>query len=41
MAAKRDLDLPKALRKLDHFDFLLIDNWDIFLREPRRAEEMT
>ena len=33
MAAKRDLDLPRALRKLDHFDFLLIDNWDIFLRE--------
>ena len=26
LAAKRDLDLPRALRKLDNFDFLIIDD---------------
>lgn len=26
LAAKRDLELPRALRKLDNFDFLLIDD---------------
>ncbi|MCZ7617213.1 MAG: IS21-like element helper ATPase IstB [Myxococcota bacterium] len=26
LAAKRDLDLPRALRKLDHFDVLILDD---------------
>ena len=26
LAAKRDLDLPRRLRKLDNFDFLLLDD---------------
>ena len=26
LAAKRDLDLPRRLRKLDSFDFLLLDD---------------
>ena len=26
LAAKRDLDLPRMLRKLDNIDFLLIDD---------------
>ena len=26
LAAKRDLDLPRMLRKLDNFDFLLVDD---------------
>jgi DNA replication protein DnaC len=25
MAAKRDLDLPRRLRKLDHFEVLILD----------------
>ena len=25
LAAKRDLDLPRALRKLDHFEVLILD----------------
>ena len=26
LAAKRDLDLPRRLRRLDNFDFLLLDD---------------
>ena len=33
LAAKRDLDLPRRLRKLDNFDFLLLDDL------PQGAEE--
>ena len=33
LAAKRDLDLPRQLRKLDNFDFLLLD--DLCPRAPR------
>jgi hypothetical protein len=25
LAAKRDLELPRALRKLDHFEVLILD----------------
>ena len=27
LAAKRDLELPRMLRKLDNFDLLVIDRW--------------
>ena len=36
LAAKRDLDLPRMLRKLDNFDFLLIDDLGYL---PQGAEE--
>ena len=36
LAAKRDLDLPRQLRKLDNFDFLLLDDLGYL---PQRAEE--
>ena len=36
LAAKRDLDLPRMLRKLDNIDFLLIDNLGYL---PQGAEE--
>ena len=36
MAAKRDLDLPRRLRKLDNFDFLLLDDLGYL---PQGAEE--
>lgn len=36
LAAKRDLQLPRALRQLDHFDFLLIDDLGYL---PQGAEE--
>ena len=37
LAAKRDLDLPRQLRKLDNFDFLLLRRTWAFL--PQGAEE--
>ena len=36
LAAKRDLDLPRQLRKLDNFDFLLLDDLGYL---PQGAEE--
>ena len=36
LAAKRDLDLPRQLRKLDNFDFLLLDDLGYL---PQAAEE--
>ena len=36
LAAKRDLDLPRMLRKLDNIDFLLIDDLGYL---PQGAEE--
>jgi DNA replication protein DnaC len=36
LAAKRDLDLPRLLRKLDSFDFLIIDDLGYL---PQRTEE--
>ena len=36
LAAKRDLDLPRRLRKLDNFDFLLLDDLGYL---PQDAEE--
>ena len=35
LAAKRDLDLPRQLRKLDNFDFLLLDDLATCPRAPR------
>ena len=35
LAAKRDLDLPRQLRKLDNFDFLLLDDLGYLPRAPR------
>ena len=36
LAAKRDLDLPRQLRKLDNFDFLLLDDLGYL---PQGAED--
>ena len=36
LAAKRDLDLPRRLRRLDNFDFLLLDDLGYL---PQGAEE--
>ena len=36
LAAKRDLDLPRRLRKLDNFDFLLLDDLGYL---PQGADE--
>ena len=36
LPAKRDLDLPRMLRKLDNFDLLIIDDLDYL---PQGAEE--
>ena len=36
LAAKRDLDLPRRLRELDNFDFLLLDDLGYL---PQGAEE--
>ena len=36
LAAKRDLDLPRQLRKLDNFDFLLLDDLG-YLPQGRRG----
>ena len=35
LAAKRDLALPRQLRKLDTFDFLLLDDLGYLPRAPR------
>ena len=40
LAAKRDLDLPRQLRKLDNFDFLLLDTWATCPRAPRSPREL-
>jgi len=38
LAAKRDLDLPRRLRKLDSFDFLLLNSLDYTsLHSPRTS----
>ena len=37
LAAKRDLTLPRQLRKLDSYDFLLLDDLGYL---PQRAEEL-
>ena len=34
LAAKRDLDLPRQLRKLDNFDFLLLDDLGWLQEDP-------
>ena len=39
LAAKRDLDLPRRLRKLDNFDFLLLDNLGYLPQGAQGAEE--
>ena len=36
LAAKRDLDLPRRLRRLDNFDFLILDDLGYL---PQGAEE--
>ena len=38
LAAKRDLDLPRALRKLDNFDFLLIDDLGYLAQGTEESE---
>jgi len=38
LAAKRDLDLPRALRKLDNFDFLLIDDLGYLTQGTQESE---
>ena len=38
LAAKRDLDLPRALRKLDNFDFLLIDDLGYLTQGTEESE---
>ena len=35
LAAKRDLALPRQLRKLDNYDFLLLDDWGTCPKGPR------
>ena len=35
LAARRNLDLPRRLLKLDNFDFLLLDDWATCPRMPR------
>ncbi len=35
LAAKQDLDLPRRLRRLDNFDFLLLDDLGYLPRGPR------
>ena len=35
LAAKRDLDLPRRLRKLDNFDFLLLDDLGYLPQAPK------
>ena len=37
LAAKRDLDLPRRLRKLDNFDFLLLDDLGYLPQERVRV----
>ena len=38
LAAKRDLDLPRALRKLDHFDVLILDDLGHLKQRADEAE---
>jgi len=38
LVAKRDLDLPRALRKLDHFAVLLLDDLGYIQQSPEEAE---
>ena len=38
LAAKRDLDLPQGLRKLDNFDFLLLDDPGYLPQGPEESE---
>jgi DNA replication protein DnaC len=38
LAAKRDLELPRALRRLDHFDALLLDDLGYLKQRPEEAE---
>ena len=38
LAAKRDLDLPRALRKLDQFDVLILDDVGYIQQSPEEAE---
>src|SRR5215207_8136917 len=38
LAAKRALDLPRALRKLDHFEVLLLDDLGYIQQSPEEAE---
>ena len=38
LAAKRDLDLPRQLRKLDNFDFLLLDDLGCLPQGAERYE---
>jgi len=38
LAAKRDLDLPRALRKLDHFDVLILDDLGYLKQRAEEAE---
>jgi DNA replication protein DnaC len=38
LAAKRNLDLPRALRKLDHFSVLLLDDVGYIQQSPEEAE---
>ena len=38
LAAKRDLELPRALRKLDHFAVLLLDDVGYIQQSPEEAE---
>jgi DNA replication protein DnaC len=38
LAAKRDLDLPRALRKLDHFDVLILDDLGYLKQRADEAE---
>ena len=38
LAAKRDLDLPRALRKLDHFEVLILDDLGYLKQRADEAE---
>lgn len=38
LAAKRNLDLPRALRKLDHFEVLILDDVGYIQQNPEEAE---
>ena len=38
LAAKRDLELPRALKKLDHFDLLILDDIGYVRQSPEEVE---
>ena len=38
LAAKRDLELPRALRRLDHFDLLILDDIGYVRQSPEEVE---